>query len=236
MVEESPKSAIVVIGAGIIGLTTATRLLDALDTSEFDFILVSREWPTSIPGVPIKHSVDYASMWAGAHVRPIPASSPQLRREAAWLKHTVGIFEEQLRSDPSVGVTKCKGVELLEAPPPEYERQTEQTFSSETGLQNYRKYDLIDLPINVKLGYEYDTYCVNAPVYCANLLRQFIVRGGRCVQDNLSGERDAYSVAPNVGLVINASGTGFGDVKCFPTRGRSLYSFHVGAENTDYHT
>ena len=28
-------------------------------------------------------------MWAGAHVRPIPASTPQLKREAQWLKETV---------------------------------------------------------------------------------------------------------------------------------------------------
>jgi len=221
MAETSHKTTIVIIGAGIIGLTIAVRLLNTLDLSKFEILLVSREWPTSIPGAPIKHSVDYASMWAGAHVRPIPTSTPQLRREAAWLKHTVQLFEEQVRSTPSIGVTKCKGIEFLEAPPAEYKQQTPENFSSESGLKNYRMHDQSELPSGVQLGFEYDTFCINAPVYCANLLRLYILRGGRCLQHSVVNEREGYSFAPRVDLVINASGTGFGDRKSFPTRGRS---------------
>lgn len=229
----SESKTIVIIGAGIIGLTTALRLLAVLDRSKYKVIIVSREWPTSIPGAPINHSANYASMWAGAHVRPIPASSPQLVREANWLKNTVQVFEEQLRETPSIGVTKCKGIELLEAPPVEYTQQTLESFSSESGLKNYRKYDETELPEEVMLGYEYDTFCINAPVYCANLLRSFIVQGGQCLQLHLASEWEGYSVAPNVALVINASGMGFGDSKCFPTRGRIFFSLDDSNAVTD---
>lgn len=215
-----PKSVIVIIGSGIIGLTTALRLLSILDRSKFDVLIVSQEWPTSIPGAPSTHSVNYASMWAGAHVRPIPASTSQLVREAAWLKRTVKVFDAQSRQTPSIGVTSCKGIELLEAPSGDYEQQTAESFSFESGLKNYRKYSPSELPSGVRLGYEYDTYCINAPVYCANLLRKFIVQGGLALQQRLTSEWEAYGIVPNVRLVINASGIGFGDAKCFPTRGK----------------
>ncbi|KAJ2966136.1 hypothetical protein NQ176_g10289 [Zarea fungicola] len=74
----------------------------------------------------------------------------------------------------------------------------------------------------IHLGFEYDTFCVNPPVYCANLLRSFIVRGGKCVERHLHSEWEAYDIAANVGLVVNASGMGFGDSKCFPTRGQTV--------------
>ncbi|KAK0385384.1 hypothetical protein NLU13_7860 [Sarocladium strictum] len=225
------RNTVVVIGAGIIGLTTALRLQESLDPSRHEVVVVSEEWPTSIPGVPVKHSVNYASMWAGAHVRPIPASTPQLRREAAWLRRTVQVFEEQLQSS-LVGVTKCKGIEFLEAPPPEYTGQTQESFTSETGLSNYRKYSSSELPAGVKLGFEYETYCINAPVYCASLLRRFVVRGGKCVKHHLANEREAYAVWHQVSLVVNASGTGFGDPKTFPTRGQTVLTDLVAAKDT----
>ncbi|CAI6333537.1 unnamed protein product [Periconia digitata] len=228
----SEPTTIVVIGAGIIGLTTSLRLLSTLNRDKFRILVVSREWPTSIPGAPIKHSVNYASMWAGAHVRPIPASTPQLAREARWLKYTAQVFEEQLRNTPSIGVTRCKGIELLEAPPAEYEQQTAESFYSESGLKSYRKFDSMELSGDVQLGYEYDTYCINAPVYCANLLRSFIVQGGQCIQRDLTSEREASSIAQNVGLVINASGMGFGDEKCYPIRGQTVLTDFSGATKT----
>jgi glycine/D-amino acid oxidase-like deaminating enzyme len=213
------RRTIVVIGAGIIGLTTALSLQDNLDSSTYQITIVSEEWPTSIPGAPIDHSVNYASMWAGAHVRPIPASTPQLKREAAWLKRTVQVFGEQLQRSEMTGVTKCKGVDLLEAPPEAYVQQTSESFTAETGLPSYRTFDPAELPEGVQLGYEYETYCINSPVYCANLLRQFLVQGGKCAKHRLGNEWEAYTLSPKVDLVVNASGTGFGDPKCFPTRG-----------------
>lgn len=124
-----------------------------------------------------------------------------------------------------MGIRQVPGVEYLDNPPREYEEQDAESFAFETGLPGYRKMSREELPDGVRLGYEYETFCINAPLYCGNLLRRFIVMGGRTVQRDLKSEWEAYSLAPNVKLVINASGNGFGDPKCYPIRGLSSTFF-----------
>ncbi|CEI60253.1 hypothetical protein FVEN_g6427 [Fusarium venenatum] len=235
----SPKTAestIVVIGAGIIGLTSALKIQQLIADSQFtdttSVLLVAKEWPTSIPGAPIEHSADYASMWAGAHVRPIPASTPQLRREAKWVKTTVAELEKHRQSEPGVGIRRLPGIEYLEDPTAEYMKQDALSFTNETGLPGYRKFEAHELPEGVKLGFEYETYCINAPLYSANLLRKFIIQGGKTVQRDLKSEWEAFILAPNVKLVVNASGMGFGDTKCFPIRGQTVLTNLTAADKT----
>lgn len=158
-------------------------------------------------------------MWAGAHIRPIPSSTAQLRREAKWLKHTVAEFERHHQSEPWAGLRRLMGVEYLEDPSVDYLKQNAQTFADETGLSGYRKYEASELPEGVKLGFEYETYCVNSPMYCGNLLRKFIVQGGRTLERDLKSEWEAFSLASDVKFVVNASGMGFKDPKTFPIRG-----------------
>uniref|UniRef100_A0A8H7N8E9 FAD dependent oxidoreductase domain-containing protein n=1 Tax=Bionectria ochroleuca TaxID=29856 RepID=A0A8H7N8E9_BIOOC len=236
MVTSTEPPTIAVIGAGVIGLSAALKIQSLLSgaSAQARVVLIAREWPTSIPGAPIAHSPDYASMWAGAHVRPIPAGdSPQLQREARWLKQTVAEFEELLRTEPSVGITRTPGIEFLDAPPPDYVKQTEASFVEETGLAGYRKYAASELPEGVQLGYEYETYCVNSPLYCGNLLRKFIVQGGKTLQRDLKSEWEAFAAGgSNVKLVVNASGTGFGDWRSFPTRGQTVITNVLSATKT----
>ncbi|KAM3448262.1 hypothetical protein MY3296_007945 [Beauveria thailandica] len=227
-VKTNDVPTVVVIGAGILGLSSALKIQEAITArkasgeGQLQVLLVSREWPSSIPGSPSKHSPNYASMWAGAHVRPIPATTAQLRREAGWLKQTVAEFGSQLQTEPWSGITRTLGIELLEAPDDGYQKQDANSFSEETGLLRYRKWSEVELPENVVLGYEYETYCVNPPVYCQSLLRRFILRGGRTLKRDLKTEWEAFGLQKDVVLVVNASGTGFGDPKYFPTRGQTV--------------
>lgn len=213
--------------AGVLGLSSAIKLQklfaerDVNGISGVQVAIVAREWPTSIPGSPSKHSANYASMWAGAHVRPIPAASPQLQREAKWLRETVSEFSAQVQSEPWAGITRTTGVELLEAPDEGYRKQDAKSFYEETGLPRYRKWADSELPKGVVLGFEYETYCVNSPLYCQSLLRRFILQGGKTLDRDLTSEWEAFGLYANVLLVVNVSGTGFGDTKYFPTRGES---------------
>lgn len=152
---------------------------------ETNVLLVSREWPNSIPGSPSYHSADYASMWAGAHVRPIPATTPQLRREGKWLRETVAEFGILVEAEPWCGITRTMGVELLEDPDTGYQKQTAESFAEETSLPCYRKWGDSELPMDINLGFEYETYCVNSPMYCQSLLRKFILRGGKTLHRDL---------------------------------------------------
>ncbi|CAH0033255.1 unnamed protein product [Clonostachys rhizophaga] len=224
------------VRAGVIGLSCALRIQSLLSTApsaqSTEVVVASHEWPTSIPGAPPSHSPDYASMWAGAHVRPIPASTPQLEREARWLKETVVRFAQQLEEEPSIGLTRTKGVEFLDAPPVEYQKQTKASFDSETGLGGFRFLSQGEMPDGVKLGFEYDTFCMNSPVYCANLLRRFIAHGGKTAQRALKSEWEGFAIRLNVKLVVNASGAGFGDAKSFPTRGQTVITDYISATKT----
>ncbi|KAH8657859.1 hypothetical protein BX600DRAFT_60484 [Xylariales sp. PMI_506] len=217
---------VVIIGAGIIGLTCALRIQAELSRrshngeAEVSIAIVAREWPSAVTGAPATTSPNYASMWAGAHVRPIPADTPQLVREAKWFKHTASEFERQVLAEPWVGITRTVGRELLEAPSPTYRSLSKATFKSETGLSGYRQLEMHELPKGVELGFEYQTYCINSPIYCANLLRKFLLAGGKTVQRELTSELEVFDIFSNVQLVVNASGIGFGDPKSFPTRGQ----------------
>lgn len=177
--------------------------------------------------------MDYASVWAGAHVRPIPASSPQLIQEAQWLKSTCAKFDSLSKEDPGAGITRVKGIELFEAPNNEYTAQTAEKFFSESGLRGYRDLKASELPTSVTKGYEYDTYCINALVYCQYLLRLFILQKGKTMSRHLKSEREAFSLAEVVPLVVNATGTGFHDQKVFPTRGTSTFSAHDHEDDTN---
>ncbi|RMJ19628.1 hypothetical protein CDV36_000660 [Fusarium kuroshium] len=233
---QHPKRGIVVIGAGIIGLACALSIQSKLAEQHLDHrylvILVSRDFPTCTPGAPTSHAVDYASVWAGAHVRPIPASTPQLSREATWLKQTVQHLRGQAEREPWIGITPVTGVEYLEAPDEAYQTWTSGSFETETGLTGFHELPISVLPPGVVLGFEYQTFCLNAPVYCTGLLRKFLLQGGHTLKRNLASEWEGFLVAPDVAAVINASGVGFGDPKCFPTRGQIVLTNLTGFTKT----
>ncbi|KAF4120915.1 FAD dependent oxidoreductase [Geosmithia morbida] len=220
---EPEKRKIVIIGAGILGLTTAISIQDSIRAraeAPYEVAIVAREWPEAVTGNHSSTSPDYASMWAGAHVRPIPGSTPQLQREAKWLKQTVAKLEQQASAEPWAGITPTKGRELFESPDEAYWHQTPSSFTEESGLRGYRQLGDSELPKGVKMGIEYDTYCINSPLYCASLLRRFIFQGGTTLKRDLRSEYEAFELFKDVCLVVNASGMGFGDTKCFPTRGQ----------------
>ncbi|POR34772.1 D-amino-acid oxidase [Tolypocladium paradoxum] len=222
----SSHPTVIVIGAGIIGLACALKLQAKLveheGTRNVELLLVAREWPGSMPGAPSTHSADYASMWAGAHIRPIPATTPQLQREAAWLKQAAAEFDRQVEVEPWCGLTRAVGVEFLEAPDRGYQCQDAGSFERESGLRGYRRLSPPEVPEGVSLGFEYETFCVNPPLYCEQLLRKFILQGGKTVQRGLKSEWEAFTLRENVLFIVNASGTGFNDSKCFPTRGQTV--------------
>jgi len=159
-------------------------------------------------------------MWAGAHVRPIPGNTPQLLREGKWLAHTYTVFERIATEEPWAGVRRVEGVEYFAKPLPDYvavtQGQDKGLYASTSGFKQLNKEAM---PKDVVLGFRYDTFCVNSPVYCMSLLRKFRMRGGKILRRTLVSEREGLTVAEGVKCVVNASGMGFGDGNVFPTRG-----------------
>lgn len=175
---------------------------------------MAREFPSDA-------SVNYASPWAGAHYRPVPSTSPQAQREANQAHRTYEFLKRIAADEPAAGIQFVQGIEHLEAPPPEY-LDRESVRIAYGHLDGFRFLSSDELPQGVKWGVHYTTYVINSPVYCAYMLRKFVVKGGHAMRYTLANLKEAFSLAQNVKTVINCSGTGFGDPKSFIIRGMSL--------------
>ena len=211
---------VVLVGAGVIGLSTANRLQDAFPNRQI--CIVASETPTTRTP-----SASYASMWAGAHYRPVPAASTQLQAETEIAWKTNEVMKGIAKKNPESGVQVMVGVEYLEKPPEE--NLVLKTGSAIAGPNDdFRVLDESELPEGVKWGCEYKSYCVNVPMYCLWLLKSFQSRGGMIIQRELTSAVDAFAVAEEKGLkgvktVVNCSGHNFGlDHKMQVFRGQTV--------------
>ncbi|OOQ87993.1 FAD dependent oxidoreductase superfamily [Penicillium brasilianum] len=207
----SGTETIVVIGAGVIGLSTALSIQEHSSSTQ-SVLLVARDFPSDT-------SINYASPWAGAHYRPVPGSSPQALREAHQAQRTFNYIKKIATEEPAAGIKFIQGIEHLEAPPPEY--LDSQSVSNVYHFEDFRPLKAEEVPTGVKWGVEYGTYVINSPVYCAHMLRKFVVKGGRTQEYTLVNINEAFALADNVKTVVNCSGTGFGDPKSFIIRGQT---------------
>ena len=216
-----PKSTIVIIGAGVLGLSTATLLQRR--HPRVQIIIIAAELPTDP-----SPSADYASPWAGAHYRPIPRSTRQLHEEAELGMQTAKVMKTIARETPEAGVGLMKAVEYLESPPPENLRlKTGDVYAGPD--DTFRVLERNKLPKGVRWGCEYESYCVNVPMYCRWLLRKFQEDGGRVVQQQLERVENAFEVAERlvtlgrVDKVVNCSGRNFDtDQKIRIIRGQTV--------------
>jgi D-amino-acid oxidase len=86
-------------------------------------------------------------------------------------------------------------------------------------LDGFRALRKEEVPAGVVWGVQYGTYVVNSPVYCAYLLRKFVLKGGETRQYTLANVKEAFNLGFNVKTVVNCSGTGIEDPKSFIIRG-----------------
>jgi hypothetical protein len=157
----------------------------------------------------------------------VPGKSPQAIQEAAWAKRAYEVFQKIAAEEPAAGVQFMPGVEYFEDPPKEYVDAIADLQNSAYAhiVSSFRRLSPTELKNDaVKLGIRYWTYCVNSPVYCAHLLRKFVIKGGQTKQYTLSTLEEAFSLATNVKTVVNCSGLGFADPNSYIIRGLRFFS------------
>jgi D-amino-acid oxidase len=221
MMAPTALEPVVIIGAGVIGLTTALHL-QSLSLSPIT--ILASELPTDH-----NPSATYASPWAGAHYRPIPGDTPQLRAERHLAIQTFHVMK-RIASQHHIseaGVKLMKGIEYLESPTSvESALKTGNIYAGPN--DGFRVLEIGELPDGVKWGCEYDTYSLNVPVYLRWMMRRFQSNGGRVVKYTLECAEEVFDLADklmlgNVKTVINCSGTNFGkDVKMKVIRGQTV--------------
>lgn len=213
------RQPIVIVGAGVIGLSTAVILQQRKASS--DIIIVAAEVPPPAKSPSnssqklsrVDASPDYASMWAGAHYRPTPGSTAQLKSETELCVLTARVMRQIARKHPQAGVQMMQGVEYFDDP-------SDDVLKADHPLTGWQRdgsriLNASELPAGVKHGIEYQTYCLNPPVYTRWLLDRFTANGGKTVQRKLTTVADAFDLGAEEHsgdkkpLVINCSGRNF---------------------------
>ena len=213
--------------AGVVGLSAALAIQEGAAEAGHDrrVTVLARDFPGPFETIDPTAQINYASPWGGAHNRLVPPTSvaeEDEHRMSIATSERMGALLHQ--SGPGVtGVTFMRGVEYLEDPGPQYLAITEEKARSELGMRGFRLLRPEELPDDkVAWGCEYETWCVNPMVYCSFLLRRFVFAGGRVVKKEVRDPAEIFSIGGELGpvdVVVNASGSGFGDPNVFPTRG-----------------
>ncbi|KFY03332.1 hypothetical protein O988_01563 [Pseudogymnoascus sp. VKM F-3808] len=228
------KQHIIVIGAGVLGLSCAFQL----SKSGYAVTIIARDLPADL-------SVAYASPWAGAHFRPIPITTPAESIEHGFVTQTSSRFAALAANNPSAGIAFVRGVEYFDAPSAKYtDLDPAMGFCTSSQFRVLRPDELPGGGSgNIKWGCEYEAWVLNSPVYLAWLERHLQLEGVVILRRTLSAIEEAVSVAraelgkPDLEplAVVNASGMGFADPECFPSRGQFLLVSNPCKETISHH-
>jgi D-amino-acid oxidase len=186
---------VLVIGAGVSGLTTAIRLAEAGLRTEI--------WTAD----PAAATTSYV---AGALWGPYLAAP--VDRVAAWSARSLAVFGE-LASDPDSGVRLVAGVEasIDPAEPPAWRH----------GLDGFRLCRPDELPDGFAAGWRFAAPLVTMPVHLGYLERRFAAAGGTIRIHRIATLGEAVTAAP---VVVNCAGIGarelVDDASLVPIRGQ----------------
>ncbi|KAF7506588.1 hypothetical protein GJ744_011625 [Endocarpon pusillum] len=223
--KSSNDDRIVVIGAGVLGLSVCTLLQSRLPARPVT--LLAAELPSTSPDSSPSYTPSYASAWAGAHYRPISPSTPQLHAEFKLAQRTFEVMKRIASETPKAGVKLMQGVDYFDRPGKgELGMKDGDVYAGpEDGFRVLQKSELME---GVKWGCEYGTYCINVRVYCGYLLKEFQEKGGKIVSRRIGDAKQAFSlnedeIGGEVSTVVNCSGTNFGkDPKIKLIRGQTV--------------
>ena len=211
------SSRIVVVGAGVIGLTCALVLAE----KGYKVSVIADHFPTDPDS-----ASEFTSIWAGAHFRPFPSVTESDARESGYTRKTLNFFKSFSKECPESSIRFIKGTDWLEKPSkgytdlhPTYKRELEDFQVTSDGHS---------LPSGVNFACSYKTWVINAPMYVQFLFRRLSYKYNvEFVHQRLSSLKQVYSIYDNIGGIINATAFGLQyergyDPLTFPIRGQTL--------------
>lgn len=194
MSSPAPPEALVV-GCGVIGLTSAIRLQEA----GYRVRIVAEAMP------PETTSAVAAAVW-------YPYRAYPLERVLAWSARTLAVHYE-LAADPATGCLITDLLEYFVDPTPDpWWREAVRRFRHATRAER---------PDGYRDGYRVEVPVVETPVHLAYLLRRFEAGGGTVARRSVRALAPLLDEAP---LVVNCTGLGaaalLGDDALTPIRGQ----------------
>lgn len=205
-VQTQTQPHILVVGSGVIGLSTALSLLDS--PVSVKVTLISSHFPTDNAPAP----AEYASAWAGAH----HVSSPSTMRERKWDEDTLRVlralqvhqpWQQQQRSqhtqtqtqqnDPPALLWVRQSELFATSPKDEVEKWTRSaldmyTKSASTAAGHTLFQSSPGLPVHEET--HFNTIDINVPVYLSMLFSRFIEMGGRAVRGRVNSVKEAIQM------------------------------------------
>ncbi|EFQ98351.1 FAD dependent oxidoreductase superfamily protein [Nannizzia gypsea CBS 118893] len=182
------RETIVVIGAGVLGLSSALELIEKPETSKYQIVLVADHFSTDPPN-PV-----YATTNAGAHFRPIPATDTQTERESDHAVRTYSRFKKLAEEEPAFGIEFLEGIEYVSGPATEKYKAMKPNYVNQEG---FRLLEGAEKPAGVEFAARYesfifveeafclDDYNVSLVVNCSGMgfgdPKSFIIRGQTCL-------------------------------------------------------
>lgn len=171
--------------------------------------------------------VAYASPRAGAHFRPVPIKTDQDAFENVLMRKSYDEFKRlaSSRDTQLAGVSFIPAVEYFDIAP------NEEELSMFAAWPGFRQLDANELPnaAGVTSGLTYEAWVINSPVYLGWLKEEaekldvvFSRHSLSAMEEALFVANDLRSDIPQPTAIINASGMGFADDDCFPSRGQFL--------------
>ncbi|KAJ2713010.1 hypothetical protein H4R19_002465 [Coemansia spiralis] len=205
-------ASVVVVGCGVVGLTTALSLQRS---GRYSVTVVARETPSATSDV----SQKWASPYAGANWRPYAPLGDVVQRAAE--EATYFRLRDIAATQPAAGVKVVTMRDFGVSP-------GEGIPSFFSYVHNVRDIPRAEWPEHAHFGYAYDSLVVDVPRYLLWLRQEFCALGGviRCAE--LAHICDAPTAAgvPAVAVVnctgLGSQALGVNDATMFPTRGQTL--------------
>ncbi|TID30560.1 hypothetical protein CANINC_000915 [Pichia inconspicua] len=202
---------IVILGAGVIGLSTAYYIKQTSPGTSI--VIIAEEFPREG-----ELSSSYTTSKSGAHFRPFPSKNDDERRDAELTRDTYEFFKKLSVEHPESSIKFIRGIDYIE-----YDNEFYESLGSgfTEVVEDFKVLEKRELPRNVKFGAEYKTWSIDPHKYVTFLFNYLLMHGVKMINKHVESLLDIEKEYPE-GTIVNATGFGFDDDSVYSIRGQTL--------------